>query len=96
MGFNKRKMNDARQAAENGAAARRVTEKQILGDAEQLVVAWNERQAERMPMVFSPTIGAAVTAGYWFLRARCPACRTTGEVAALAPLRRYCRSWRKW
>ena len=31
-------------------------------------------------MLFSPTIGAAITAGYWFLRARCPACRTTGDV----------------
>jgi hypothetical protein len=30
-------------------------------------------------MLFSPTIGAAITAGYWFLRARCPACRTTGD-----------------
>jgi hypothetical protein len=36
------------------------------------VTAWNERQAKRMPMLFSPTIGAAITAGYWFLRARCP------------------------
>jgi hypothetical protein len=25
-------------------------------------------------------IGAAITAGYWFLRARCPACRATGDV----------------
>ena len=33
-----------------------------------------------MPMLFSPTIEAAITAGYWFLRARCPACRTTGDV----------------
>jgi hypothetical protein len=33
-----------------------------------------------MPMLFSPTIGAAIIAGYWFLRARCPACRTTGDV----------------
>jgi hypothetical protein len=24
-----------------------------------------------------PTIGAAITAGYWFLWVRCPACRTT-------------------
>jgi hypothetical protein len=52
--------------------------KQILEDAEQLVTAWNERQAKRMPMLFSPTIGAAITAGYWFLRARCPVCRTAG------------------
>ena len=81
MGFNRRKMDDARrQEAEKEAAARRATDKQILEDAERLVTAWNERQAKRMPMLFSPTIGAAITAGYWFLRARCPACRTTGDV----------------
>jgi hypothetical protein len=81
MGFNKRKMENARrQEAEKEAAARRVTDRQILENAEQLVTAWNERQAKRMPMLFSPTIGAAITAGYWFLRARCPACRTTGAV----------------
>ncbi len=81
MGFNKRKMADARrQEAKKEAAARRATEKQILEDAESLITAWNERQAKRMPMLFSLTIGAAITAGYWFLRARCPACRTTGDV----------------
>jgi hypothetical protein len=41
----------------------------ILEDADHLISAWNERQAKRMPMLFSPTIGAAITAGYWFLRA---------------------------
>jgi hypothetical protein len=65
MGFNKRKMEDRRRhAAEQEAAARRATERRILEDAEQLVTAWNERQAKRMPMLFSPTIGAAITAGY--------------------------------
>ena len=62
------------------AAARRATERLILEEAEQLATAWNERQAKRIPMLFSPTIGAAITAGYWFLRARCPACRPTGDV----------------
>jgi hypothetical protein len=33
-----------------------------------------------MPMLFSPTIKAAITAGYWYLWARCPACRTTGAI----------------
>lgn len=81
MGFNERKMEDCRrQEAEKEASARRATEKQILEDAEHLIAIWNERQAKRMPMLFSPTIGAAITAGYWFLRARCPACRTTGDV----------------
>jgi hypothetical protein len=40
-------------------AVRRATEAQILEDATQLIAAWNERQAKRMPMLFSPTIGAA-------------------------------------
>ena len=62
-----------RQAAEKEAAARRATEKQILEDADHLVAVWNERQAKRMPMLFSPTIGAAIAAGYWFLWALCPA-----------------------
>ena len=81
MGFNKRRReDDRRQEAEKEAAARRATDWQILEDAEQLVTAWNERQAKRMPMLFSPTIEAAITAGYWYLRARCPACHTTGDV----------------
>ena len=81
MGFNRRKMEDRRrQAAEQEAAARRATDKQILEDAEHLVAVWNERQAKRMPILFSPTIGAAIAAGSWFLWARCPACRTTGAI----------------
>jgi hypothetical protein len=81
MGFNKRKMEDQRrQAAEKEAAARRATDALILEDAERLIAAWNERQAKRMPMLFSPTIGAVITAGYWFLWVRCPACRTTNAI----------------
>jgi hypothetical protein len=64
MGFNKLKMEDARrQEAEKEVAARRATERQILEDADHLITVWNERQAKRMPMLFSPTIGAAITAG---------------------------------
>jgi hypothetical protein len=60
MGFNGRKMEDQRRhAAEKEAATRRATDAQVLEDAERLIAAWNERQAERMPMLFSPTIGAA-------------------------------------
>jgi hypothetical protein len=81
MGFNRRKMEDQRrQAVEKEAAGRRATDAQVLEDAERLITAWNERQAKRMPMLFSPTIGAAVTAGYWFLWVRCPACRTTNAI----------------
>jgi hypothetical protein len=52
----------------------------MLEDAEHLIAAWNERQAKRMPMLFSPTIGAAIKAGYWFLWVCCPACRTTSAI----------------
>jgi hypothetical protein len=77
MGFNRGKLEDQRRdAAEKEAANRRATDAQVLEDAERLIVAWNERQAKRMPMLFSPTIGAAITAGHWFLWVHCPACRT--------------------
>jgi hypothetical protein len=81
MGFNRRKMEDQRrQAAEKEAASRRATDGQVLEDAERLIAAWNERQAKRMPILFSPTIGAAITAGYRFLWVRCPGCRSTSAV----------------
>jgi hypothetical protein len=76
-----------RQAAEKEAAERRATDAQVLEDAERLIAAWNERQAKRMPTLFSPTIGAAITAGYWFLWVCCPACRTINaiDLRTLAP-----------
>ena len=33
-----------------------------------------------LPMLFPPTVGAAITASYWYLWIRCPACRTTQSV----------------
>jgi hypothetical protein len=61
MGFNRSKLEDQRQqASDKEAAARRATEAQVLEDAERLIGAWNERQAKRVPMIFSPTIGAAI------------------------------------
>src|SRR5271168_3992914 len=69
-----------RQAAEKEAAAHRATDAQVLEDAEHLIAAWNERQGQRMPMLFSPTIGAAITARYWYLWVRCPACCTTQAI----------------
>ena len=81
MGFNKRRMESERTAAAaKEAAARRALGPQIIEDSVKLVETWNARQAAHMPMLFSPTIEAAITAGYWFLRARCPACRTTGDI----------------
>jgi hypothetical protein len=68
MGFNRRKMEEQRQAkADAEAASRRATDAQVLEDAERLIGAWNERQAARMPMLFLPTIGAAIASRHWFL-----------------------------
>jgi hypothetical protein len=81
MGFNRRKTEDRRRdAAEKEAATRRATDAQVLEDAERLIAAWNERQALRAPMIFSPTIGAAIKAGYLFLWVRCPACQTINAI----------------
>ena len=81
MGFNRKKMELERKTeAEKQARARRALDTQILEDALRLVAAWNERQAGRMPMLFSPTIGAAITARHWYLWVRCPACRTTTAI----------------
>jgi hypothetical protein len=81
MGFNRRKMEDERRrAAEKKAAEQRATDPQIMEDAERLVAVCNERQKQQMPMLFSPTIGAAVAARYWFLWVRCPACRTVNAI----------------
>jgi hypothetical protein len=56
----------------------------FIEDAERLIGAWNERQAKRMPMpmpmLFSPTIGAAIASRYWYLWVRCPACRTINAI----------------
>jgi hypothetical protein len=63
MGFNRRKMEDQRrEAAAKEAATRRATDAQVLEDAERLIAAWNDRQALRAPVIFSPTIGAAIRA----------------------------------
>lgn len=49
---------------------------QVKADALRLVAEWNERQAQRAPLLFSPTIGAAICALHWYLWVRCPGCCT--------------------
>jgi hypothetical protein len=45
-----------------------------------MVTEWNARQAQRAPLLFSPTIGAAIAATFWYLWVRCPACCCTQSV----------------
>jgi len=79
--------------ADAEAAARRATETQVLEDAERLIAAWNERQAKRMPLLFSPTIGAAIAARHCHLWVRCPMKAPRSDHAlAIRPLRIYTTS----
>ncbi|MGB6443753.1 MAG: hypothetical protein WBF47_00840 [Xanthobacteraceae bacterium] len=39
----------------------------MRANALRLVTEWNERQAQRAPLLFSPTIGAAIAAQHWHL-----------------------------
>jgi hypothetical protein len=81
MGFNRRRIEAERKAkADAEAVARRAVDAQVLADAERLIAAWNERQAKRMPLLFAPTIGAALASRHHFLWVYCPDCRTTRDV----------------
>ena len=83
MGFDRRKIDDERrQVADAELAVRRATDAQVLEDAKRLIDAWNERRTKRLPMLFSPTVGAAIVARYWFLWVRCPACCTISAISA--------------
>ena len=68
MGISTRK-DDQRAAAlagEKAALAKR--------DAERLVTEWNRHLADSTPMLFVPTIGAALLSGHHWLVVRCPGC----------------------
>jgi hypothetical protein len=81
MGFNRRKMDDERRReAERQAAAKRALDPQVRADALRFVTEWNERQTQRAPLLFSPTIGAAIAAQHWYLWVRCPGCCCTQSV----------------
>jgi len=68
MGFNRRTLEGERRAKAEAETASRI------------IAAWNARQARRMPILFAPTIGAAMVARYWYLWVHCPACRTVSAV----------------
>jgi hypothetical protein len=71
--------DERRREADKQAAARRALDPQVRENARRLVTEWNERQARRAPLLFSPTIGAAVAAQHWHLWVR-PGCCTNQSV----------------
>ena len=81
MGFNRRKIEDERRReAEKQAAAKRARNPQVGADALRFVTEWNDRQAQQAPLLFSPTIGAAIAAQHWHLWVRCPGCCCTQSI----------------
>jgi hypothetical protein len=70
----------SRQRKAKANAEATASDAQVLADAESLIAAWNERQARRMPLLFAPTIGAALAARHHFLWVYCPACRTARDI----------------
>ena len=72
MGFNRRKLEDQRrEAAEKEAASKRATDPKCL----RMLNGSSPSGTSARPsecMLFSPTIGAAIAAQYWFLWIRCP------------------------
>jgi phage FluMu protein Com len=71
-------------------------------EALRVLARTNQPNRVVLTMLFSPTIGAAVRAGYWFLWVRCPACQTINAIdlravdrhpdAAVSSLIRRCRA----
>jgi hypothetical protein len=49
-------------------------------EALRVLARTNQPNRVVLTMLFSPTIGAAVRAGYWFLWVRCPACQTINAI----------------
>ena len=76
--MSRRKIEDQRRVvvADDG----RLTDPLVLADARRVIGAWNERLAQGMPMLFAPTIGAALSVRHHFLWVHCPGCRAVRDV----------------
>ena len=75
--MNRRKEHERRSAGESTA---KFIDPLVLEDAIRVIAAWNERQARRLPMVFVPTIGAALSTRHHFVWVHCRDCRAVRDV----------------
>jgi len=76
--MNRRKIEEQRRppAADAGKPADRLA----LEDAGRVIAVWNDRQARHVPMLFAPTIGAALSTRHHFLWVHCRGCRTVRDI----------------
>lgn len=76
--MNRRKINKQRRAVAEDAV--KLANPLVPEDADRLIAAWNDARARRTPMLFAPTIAAALSARHHFLWVHCPACRAVRDV----------------
>jgi hypothetical protein len=69
-----------RKAEDQRCAGAKLADPLVLQDAGRLIAAWNERQARHLPMLFAPTIGAALSTRHHFLWVHCRGCRAVRDV----------------
>jgi hypothetical protein len=81
MGINRRRLDrEQARARVEEERVRQNREEAANMDAVWMIEAWNARLADRRPLLFSPTVGAAVAAGYRWMTVACPGCRTCRDV----------------
>jgi len=81
MGVNRRRLE--REQARARAEEERLRQDRVDAagaDAAWMIEAWNARLAGGQPLLFSPTIRAALSAGYRWMTVACPGCRTCRDV----------------
>jgi hypothetical protein len=81
MGINRRRLErEQARARVEDERARQSREEAATADAVWMIEAWNARLADGRPVLFSPTIGTALGAGYRWMTVACPGCRTCRDV----------------
>ena len=79
MGFNQRRMDRERAAAQRAEKERRERGRDVA-QARKLVAIWNSRAGRGARPSFYPTLETVMLAGAPWLSYMCPACRTVGEI----------------
>jgi hypothetical protein len=76
--MNRRRVEDQRRAAGENTA--KPLDPLVLEDAGRMIAVWNERQARHLPMLFAPTIAAALGTRHHFVWVHCRGCRSVRDV----------------
>jgi hypothetical protein len=81
MGFNQRRMDRERAAAQRAEKERRERKRgRDVAQARKLVAVWNSGAGRGARPSFYPTLETVMLAGTPWLSYKCPACQTIGEV----------------